>query len=362
MSPRQLPYIDALRGLAVLGVVAVHASIAVQPSHPALAWLASEGARGVQLFYVASALTLGLSWAQRSAAEHAPTRNFLLRRFFRIAPMFYLAIAYYTLTAGLGPQYWAPHGIEPWFIAATALFLHGWHPETVTSVVPGGWSIAVEMTFYLLLPCLLPRLRHWRDAGWLIVASLLLYAANRWAVPRMLDYPPDLAYLVDNFAYLNFFGQFPVFAIGLFLYLVVRDGVDAMRVRSYAPPALAALAVALVLGIRGVPQHLLAALFFAVLAWALSARPVGVLVNPLTIALGRWSFSLYLVHFAVLRVFRDLGWSAAFAPGDAGSAAHFAAVLAVSAAVAAATYRCVERPGIALGARWIARLEARAAR
>ena len=36
----------------------------------------------------------------------------------------------------------------------TALFLHGWHPETINSVVPGGWSIAAETSFYLLLPLL----------------------------------------------------------------------------------------------------------------------------------------------------------------------------------------------------------------
>ena len=35
---------------------------------------------------------------------------------------------------------------------STAFFLHGLHPEAINSVIPGGWSIAVEMTFYLFFP------------------------------------------------------------------------------------------------------------------------------------------------------------------------------------------------------------------
>jgi peptidoglycan/LPS O-acetylase OafA/YrhL len=29
-----------------------------------------------------------------------------------------------------------------------------WHPNSINSVVPGSWSIAAEMTFYLVFPAL----------------------------------------------------------------------------------------------------------------------------------------------------------------------------------------------------------------
>ena len=51
-----------------------------------------DSARGVELFFVVSALTLCLSSAARSNREALPTLNFYIRRFFRIAPMFYIAI------------------------------------------------------------------------------------------------------------------------------------------------------------------------------------------------------------------------------------------------------------------------------
>jgi peptidoglycan/LPS O-acetylase OafA/YrhL len=84
-------YIDALRGIAILGVMLVHSSEYVTPSSQALRAFAAFGAKGVQLFFIASAITLGMSWRSRSVVELTPVRNFLLRRFFRIAPMFYIA-------------------------------------------------------------------------------------------------------------------------------------------------------------------------------------------------------------------------------------------------------------------------------
>lgn len=71
-------YIDALRGYAILLVMAVHAS------QVAVDWgartLVDQGARGVQLFFVASALTLVMSWTSRNdGAARLYTRRFLYR-------------------------------------------------------------------------------------------------------------------------------------------------------------------------------------------------------------------------------------------------------------------------------------------
>ncbi len=85
----QLDSIDALRGIAVLGVIVIHA--ANVPHVPNTIWnLALPGQRGVQLFFIVSAFTLFLSRERRPDEAH-PDRNFFLRRFFRLTPMFYLA-------------------------------------------------------------------------------------------------------------------------------------------------------------------------------------------------------------------------------------------------------------------------------
>src|SRR5690606_37748745 len=95
---KKYAYIDALRGLAVLGVILVHCGQRAD----LLPWIRSitdQGARGVQLFFILSALTLFLSMEHRSSAGKIEKKEyFFIRRFFRIAPMFYVAAFFYTVS------------------------------------------------------------------------------------------------------------------------------------------------------------------------------------------------------------------------------------------------------------------------
>src|SRR5512133_787814 len=134
-SPRKYDFIDALRGLAILGVILLHTSQIIPPDSKLLKLFGDNGAQGVQLFFITSALTLFLSMGSRSHQEAAPTRNFFIRRFFRIAPMYYLALAFFFLLDGLSARYWAPHGIPWWYPVMTIFFLNGYHPVMINSVV-----------------------------------------------------------------------------------------------------------------------------------------------------------------------------------------------------------------------------------
>tara|TARA_R110001583_G_scaffold7158_5_gene35649 strand:+ start:19954 stop:20658 length:705 start_codon:yes stop_codon:yes gene_type:complete len=167
-------YIDALRGIAILGVVLHHIGLWITPSFSFISDLTEEGNKGVQLFYVASALTLFLSMDSRKVQEKHFLFNFFIRRFFRIAPMFYLAIIIYISFYGMAERLFTPNGIEWWYIPLTALFIHGWYPESINSIVPGGWSIAVEMTFYLMVPYLFSKLTSIKITLIALLLSLVL--------------------------------------------------------------------------------------------------------------------------------------------------------------------------------------------
>jgi peptidoglycan/LPS O-acetylase OafA/YrhL len=156
-GPRvRLAYLDALRGLAILGVLIVHFSLWLKPAGEAEKGLMGNGAFGVQLFYVVSAFTICMSLA----ADRGPgaLQRFFTRRFFRIAPMFWVAIILSLTLWGLLPRYAAPDGIAPWAVVATFLMAHGLHPESINSVVFGGWSVGVEVMFYALAPMLFLRI------------------------------------------------------------------------------------------------------------------------------------------------------------------------------------------------------------
>lgn len=361
-SLRKYDYIDALRGFAIMGVVLFHAAQWVAPDSEALALAAYQGARGVQLFFIASALTLCLSLRSRGEAESSRLPAFFIRRFFRIAPMFYVAALFYTAYYGDAPRHWAPYGVEWWQLPLTLLFLNGWHPETVNTVVPGGWSVVAEVTFYLCLPMLYARLNTVWAVGWAILASLVL--ANLAAMGALGAlaplYPESLAYLTKSFVFFWFFAQLPVFLLGILMFHVLSRE-PAIDRRSALLLLLAAgfLFVALLEpGSYGnlLPEHFQYGLAFCLFILGLHVHPHPWLVNPFTIWIGRLSFSIYLVHFVVLDLLEAHAGFVSRLGGDMGFLLAFLILLASASLVSVSTYFLVEKPGIRLGARMVARL------
>ncbi|MGE9115721.1 hypothetical protein, partial [Escherichia coli] len=74
---------------------------------------------------------------------------------FRIAPMFYLGIVLYLLLSRSTAMQLPTDRATVGDVAATILFVHGWFPSAINTVVPGGWSIAAEAMFYVIFPLLL---------------------------------------------------------------------------------------------------------------------------------------------------------------------------------------------------------------
>jgi peptidoglycan/LPS O-acetylase OafA/YrhL len=350
---KKYDFIDALRGLAILGVVLTHSSQRVAATNAMFQWFMSEGARGVQLFYVASALTLCMSWMARSPHDTFPIRNFFIRRFFRIAPMFYVGILLYIFLNGFSPTYWAPNGIKWWFVPTTAAFLHGLNPETINSLVPGGWSIAVEMSFYLILPFLLVYVKSIRACLFLFILSLLLYGLNRLIIPHMFIYPENQQYIVSDFHSLNLFGQLPVFSLGILCYLILRNNYPRKQIGIVGGLLLVVFLLLLRYPVPKVPQHIIAGVLFLVFALLLANWPTRLLVNPITIILGKLSYSIYLLHYAVSIFFSRLGFDGLFGQSNLASCLYFFCVILGTVFVSFFSHRYIEKPGIAMGKRLI---------
>ena len=154
---KKYAYIDAMRGFAILLVILVHTSQSIADKTPAV-MSAALGQFGVQLFFVASALTLCLSYEQRLDEKHRLVA-FLLRRWFRIAPLYLIGILLYFLVSayreiylGLFCDFYRDYTLLN--ILSNVLLLHGLIPSANNNVVPGGWSIGTEVLFYLMFPLL----------------------------------------------------------------------------------------------------------------------------------------------------------------------------------------------------------------
>jgi peptidoglycan/LPS O-acetylase OafA/YrhL len=327
--PRHMPALDGLRGIAILMVILTHVVGGTG--------LENAAGHGVALFFVVSAFTLTV----RSARDRSGLRSYALRRIARVGPGYWIAGLAYTLALGL-----APNGITPTDLLIAAVFGSAWQGGASLEVVPGGWSVSCEVAFYIALPLLIWAIngRIWRAV---ILTGLAMAVAQFRARHAILAGTYGFSF------YVNPIEQAPVFLCGVTAALV------AMRVRL---PRMAGVAVGLlvpafaILPLLRIPgwyvQHQIAFAGLASVVVALSAmHPRGLLASHAMRRIGEVSYSMYLVHFAVLPVSLRLAeWMSP--PLDRRTLLlHFAFTLAATFTIAQITYRVIEQPPI----RWAAR-------
>jgi exopolysaccharide production protein ExoZ len=339
MTPKRYAYIDAIRGYAILLVIAVHSSQYFDDLSVAVRTLADQGARGVQLFFVASAMTLCMSWQARNDGA----LPFYIRRFFRIAPMYYLSMPLFLWVRGFGPSIYAPDGVGWRHIAMAATFTHGFMPDTITSVVPGSWSIADEMMFYAIFPLLmlgLDRVRFVAAALAAMAVVLVCFGIQRNAYAYAMHIAdPAWRAAWGTFLYLWFMQQLPCFLFGMLAYKWMAEG---RAVRWPAALVLVSLLAMVIvafypalpyIGRSGLSTQY--GFIFAAFALGLAHWQPWFLVNPVIGWIGKVSFSAYLVHLWVISM---------FAVPHANYAEAFAALTAITVAISSITYLVIEEP------------------
>ncbi|HEX9953696.1 MAG TPA: acyltransferase [Allosphingosinicella sp.] len=353
MQRERLAYIDALRGYAILLVIFTHSAHVAGVSGFAR-HLADFGGRGVQLFFLVSAFTIFLTFEQARAREQRPVENFFIRRLVRIVPIYWLGILLYSLLFTIAPRPDFP--LTPWHFPFHLTLTNSWVPGAASSVVPGGWSISVEVMFYLTTPLWFALVGSLRGAVVFTIAAILLGGAVA-AVGRGL-----FPHLGEQYWFEMFPSQLACFGFGMILFHLVRDrracgALVRPRVNLVILAASAALVVLeLLRPLPFVPPHYVITFAFLLAASALSQIPWRLIVNGGALFMGRISYSAYLLHFLALAAAYSL-----VPEGLRLSArvlALFLTSLALTIPMAWLSFRFVERGFTALGRRWIERREA----
>lgn len=222
-SVEKLAYIDVIRGIAILMVIIIHTSLPVNGLSNVTGYIDRYGQMGVQLFFVASAYTLCHSFVGRSE-EKQPLISFFIRRFFRIAPLYYFAIlAYYLLEPVIHILSIIKLPTTEYNLASIAtniLFIHGFVMSANNNIVPGGWSIGTEMAFYALFPILFS-LFTWAYKQWGILYLYVFVGLSvclNIAIQLAIEHFFSIAIVNNGFIYFNLINQLPVFLLGMTIF------------------------------------------------------------------------------------------------------------------------------------------------
>lgn len=326
-----------------------YASLGNYSLPPVIDTLLENGDKGVTLFFLMSAFTLCISLNSKQKTEHRPIRNYFVRRFFRIAPL-YIFIIGLILLSGIN----SPTAAS---IVANLFFVHGLNANWVNSTVPGGWSVGIEVLFYLIFPILFFRVKSVYNA---INITLVCMVIAKVFTGFMFKHPLiNDGILWGVYTYENIVSQLPVFLIGVCLFHLQYTETDpAKRKQLYrCCYYIAGVTTVHLLGGNIFKPHYLFAIAFAVLAYALAHVPIKLLVNRVTLWVGRISYSLYLMHLLVANMLVKYHLNMYSANPLVDIAARFCIILAISAPLAYLTYRLIELPSQRFGKRLITRLD-----
>lgn len=357
MAQKKYEYIDSLRGIAILMVIFVHIGVVLDntllyfPEDTILHKIIWSGGYGVQLFFIVSAYTLTMSYYNR-IDESRKTLKFFIRRFFRIAPMYYLAILYFTLDKYLQFNLADPDfsAIPVRSMLSNIFFTNALIPEHTNNYVPGGWSVSVEFLFYFLMPFICSKIKTVNSAMLLFLATL--------GVAVIID-PIFKAYVpYPYFQQYNFFVQLPVFPLGIMIYLYLNKKDN--KIKTYTMACLTMMLF--ILCYMTLPEHILFSLLFALILIIQSKYNFKALSNKVLASVGKVSFSMYLVHFGVIYMFNRIGFNHIIPVTSYGMSIlnfilMYLIVVACAYAISNITYRLVEVPGQNLGRRLIKKID-----
>jgi len=303
---------------------------------------------GVRLFFVISAFSLMYS-TTRYMARPDWIKVFAVKRFFRIAPLFYLMIIATSFVGIMGP-----HNLVDAILSFG--FVFNFMPDQQGSLVWAGWTVGVEMIFYAMMPLIIGCIIGVRSSILFLGAGIVLgYAAlNAQVHPGM----PHL------FSYMTFPGQIQFFAAGTaayFIYLAAQKSVANVM------PVVIALAIVVAVGAWSIVTPRISSLpvstelernyascilvFGALVIWQ-AIKPSWVFSNRFVVYWGERSYSMYLLHGPIL-IFGHPLWVNIVARVGLTLGYPAVAIVALVLVLCSSwvTYRFIERPGMQLGSR-----------
>ncbi|MBB5572324.1 MULTISPECIES: acyltransferase family protein [Rhizobium] len=162
--------IQYLRAIAAISVLCFHVSDAYGLEF-------RVGAAGVDIFFVISGFIM---WVTTEGKPVGP-QEFMVRRLFRIVPLYWIATVATFVMAVLKPQFFFNMDTTVGNLIGSLLFLPVMKGEAMHPIVEQGWTLSYEMFFYLIfsISLLLPEFRR----PWFLMAALVTVVMAHYLLP-----------------------------------------------------------------------------------------------------------------------------------------------------------------------------------
>lgn len=302
----KLPGLVATRFYAAAMIVLFHVIGLAQVETPALlSFIPAHFGTGVPLFYIVSAFALCVGYSDKLSSRDELS-FFFHRRFFRIAPLFYVMMAVYFvfLYIRFGKI------TEPEMIASSLFFVFNIIPDHVSGFVWASWSVGVEMLFYAIFPLIMLAVTNTGRAFVFVLISCFIMTMWRQS---FVGAPPEMV-AFENYALA---ANIHFFATGVFCYFLWRSAAGRKQEPVLGTAAIIASLIGAVLLVRfanailaayGLPALDIArAVVLGAFVLGIALNPIKLAVNRATIGMGETSYSLYLWHPLLISLLMSAG-------------------------------------------------------
>lgn len=291
--------LQVLRGIAALLVVWAHAR-EVLPSGLLPSWLPA-GFAGVDIFFVISGFVMIHTTRGSSVGGYI----FFVRRFFRVAPIYYIFVMITVFLWWLSPQLLKSTEVDAGPFIKTILFIP--YEKTLHRIYPlyfVGWTLNYEMFFYLLFSISLTISHRYK---FLISSAVIILLVLFGLKVRGLEYGVSI-YTYTRPIMLDFLMGMSLAKIFPYIYENKTDWRMGFLI----------ILLGGIIGLFGIsvafPNHQIIApatdtfLIFGVPATMIVLGAIGLerhnfrIQNRILLNIGASSYSLYLLHFFVVGV------------------------------------------------------------
>ncbi|HEY1031760.1 MAG TPA: acyltransferase [Flavipsychrobacter sp.] len=293
MADKQISALTSTRGFAALLIVIFHFGLERFPFVHMQQFFA-KGNMGVSYFFVLSGFIMCLVYN----SKHVQFGDYMKRRIARIAPVYILAIILSQI-----PTIWQHYAGNVAFkqnyfkeLLLNGLFLQAYIPGYALSINSPGWSLSVEMFFYLLFPLLI--LLYQKNPKGFVWLSAIVFAVSQAAHLYFMSKEIGKPFDVNRHELIYYFplNHLNEFMAGIAGYYFYDRWKHAKWIRQIPSITLIVLMVILVIELPySLHNGLLAPLYLLFIIVVAVQEPVFLRWKPL-VYLGEISYGVYMLQ------------------------------------------------------------------